>query len=129
MPSRTLPAFTRAEVESHNTSKSCYVTVGQNVYDVTDFLDAHPGGPDLILDYAGKDIGAILKDEDSHTHTETAYEVLEDSLVGFVALEETAEGDKAAKGKVTNGYVTANGGEMPVELDAQGRPIHPLTVM
>ncbi|KAI0163304.1 inositolphosphorylceramide-B C-26 hydroxylase [Pestalotiopsis sp. NC0098] len=90
MPSRTLPTLTQAEIESHNTSKSCYVTVGQNVYDITDFLEGHPGGPELILDWAGKDITEILKDEVSHTHSDSAYEILEESLVGFVVNEKIA---------------------------------------
>lgn len=84
MPSRTLPTFSRAEVESHNTESSCYVTIGTKVYDVTDFVDDHPGGGSLIMDYAGKDIEDILKDSDSHEHSEAAYEVLDDSLVGFL---------------------------------------------
>ncbi|TRX94563.1 hypothetical protein FHL15_004515 [Xylaria flabelliformis] len=87
MPGRTLPTLTLTEVESHNSTKSCYVTVGTKVYDVTDFLDSHPGGADLILDYAGKDVAEILKDEDSHTHSEAAYEVLDESLVAFLVTE------------------------------------------
>lgn len=90
MPSQTLPTLTRAEVESHKTAKSCYVTIGHNVYDVTDFVDSHPGGADLVLEYGGKDISAILKDEDSHAHSESAYEVLDDSLVAFVVTEKLA---------------------------------------
>ncbi len=82
-----LASFTRSQVESHNSRKSCFVTVGANVYDVTDFLDSHPGGDDLILEYAGKDIAAILRDEVSHVHSEAAYEVLTDSLVGTVPSE------------------------------------------
>ncbi|KAK5997149.1 Suppressor of calcium sensitivity 7 [Cladobotryum mycophilum] len=99
MPSRTLPTFTRAEVEAHNSSSSCYVTIGTKVYDVTDFVDDHPGGSGLIVDYAGKDIEDILKDSDSHTHSEAAYEILDESLVGFVINEKTA----IANGKPANG--------------------------
>lgn len=84
MPSRTLPTFTRAEVESHKTASSCYVTLGTKVFDITDFVDDHPGGGDLILEYGGKDVEDILKDSSSHPHSEAAYEVLDDSLVGFV---------------------------------------------
>ncbi|KAI1405584.1 inositolphosphorylceramide-B C-26 hydroxylase [Hypoxylon fuscum] len=87
MPGLTLPTLTQAEVESHNTEKSCYVTIGTNVYDISDFLDSHPGGPELILEYAGKDVTDILKDEDSHTHSEAAYEILEESHVAFLVTE------------------------------------------
>ncbi len=94
--SDSLANFSRSEVESHNSPKSCYVTVGANVYDVTDFLDSHPGGDDLILQYAGQDVAAILQDESSHLHSEAAYEVLNDSLVGFVASERSP-GEKRRK--------------------------------
>ena len=87
MPGRTLPTLLRAEVESHNSKKSCYVTIGTRVYDVTDFLDDHPGGGDLIMKYGGKDVETIMKDEVSHSHSEAAYEVLDDSLVGFMPTE------------------------------------------
>jgi 4-hydroxysphinganine ceramide fatty acyl 2-hydroxylase len=105
MPGRILPTFTLAEVQSHNTKKSCFVTLGENVYDVTDFIDAHPGGGDLVLEYAGKDIKDILEDEASHTHSEAAYEVLEDSHVGFLASTNGKASSAAANG-VANG---ANG--------------------
>jgi 4-hydroxysphinganine ceramide fatty acyl 2-hydroxylase len=84
MPSRLLPTLPRSDIESHNTKKSCYVTVGTKVYDITTFLDDHPGGGDLILEYGGKDVEAIMKDEISHTHSEAAYEILDESLIGFV---------------------------------------------
>ncbi|KOS20418.1 Ceramide very long chain fatty acid hydroxylase SCS7 [Escovopsis weberi] len=98
MPSRTLPTLTRAEVEAHDSASSCYVTIGSKVFDVTDFLDDHPGGPQLILDYAGKDIEDILKDDVSHEHTETAYEILEESLVGFVLGEKKSAAAAAEPG-------------------------------
>jgi 4-hydroxysphinganine ceramide fatty acyl 2-hydroxylase len=97
MPSRTLPTFLQSEIASRKTTKSCYVTMGTKVYDITDFLDSHTGGGDLILEYGGKDITEILKDEVSHTHSEAAYEVLDDSLVGFVATDGVM--DTATKSK------------------------------
>lgn len=85
MPSRTLPTIPITEVQAHNTSKSCYVTIDEKVYDVTSFLDDHPGGGDLILEYGGKDVKEIMKDIPSHLHSESAYEILDDLLVGFTA--------------------------------------------
>lgn len=91
MPARVLPTFTATEVESHNNAKSCYITIGRNVYDVTEFVDDHPGGGDLILDYAGKDVEEIMKDEISHEHTDAAYEILADYHIGFLAPEGTGK--------------------------------------
>lgn len=96
MPGRVLPTFTPAEVESHNSAKSCYITVGRNVYDVTEFVEDHPGGGDLILGYAGKDVAEIMKDEISHEHTEAAYEILTDYHVGFLSSD--ASGKAKASG-------------------------------
>jgi len=92
MPGRTLPTIPTAEVRAHNTEESCYVTIGTKVYDVTDFLEGHPGGPDFILEYAGKDIEAVLRDELSHTHSDSAYEILDESLIGFMATEPVMNG-------------------------------------
>ncbi|KAF9061806.1 FMN-dependent dehydrogenase-domain-containing protein [Rhodocollybia butyracea] len=43
------------EVAQHNTRESCWIIVHGKVYDVTEFLDDHPGGSRIILKYAGKD--------------------------------------------------------------------------
>ncbi|KAJ4170665.1 fatty acid alpha-hydroxylase [Fusarium falciforme] len=129
MPSRTLPTFTRAEVEAHNSKTSCYVSIGNKVYDVTDFADDHPGGADLVLDYAGRDIEAILKDPDSHEHSEAAYDVLDDSLVGFLISEKSANGH--ANGQA-NGNANGNGAAKVANGDAttNGEPyVHPRTGM
>ncbi len=92
MPGRTLPTIPSAEVRAHNDENSCYVTIGTKVYDVTEFLEGHPGGPEFILEYAGKDVEAILKDEISHFHSDSAYEILEENLIGFMATEPILNG-------------------------------------
>merc|ERR1712217_495649 len=43
------------EVAKHATDKDCWVIVGDEVYDVTDFLKDHPGGKKAIMLFAGKD--------------------------------------------------------------------------
>jgi len=46
-----LPTISLAELEQNASSKSCYVTIGSKVYDVTSFISDHPGGGDLILEF------------------------------------------------------------------------------
>lgn len=94
MPGRTLPTLPQADVAAHNTEKSCYVTVGTKVYDITSFLDSHPGGPELILEYAGGDAKEAMEDEISHAHSEAAWEMLDEHLIGFVATEKVMEAVK-----------------------------------
>ncbi|KAI4146800.1 MAG: hypothetical protein LQ340_005803 [Diploschistes diacapsis] len=42
-------------ISKHNKSEDCWVIVHNKVYDVTSFLEKHPGGPHIILQYAGLD--------------------------------------------------------------------------
>ncbi|PLW40559.1 hypothetical protein PCASD_07770 [Puccinia coronata f. sp. avenae] len=43
------------EVENHKDEKSAWVIVEGKVYDVTDFLEDHPGGKKILLKSCGKD--------------------------------------------------------------------------
>ncbi|KAL2178116.1 acyl-CoA dehydrogenase/oxidase [Thermothelomyces heterothallicus CBS 202.75] len=52
VPSKT---FTRAEVAKHNTEDSTWFIIDTVVYDVSDFLDAHPGGEAVLRQVAGTD--------------------------------------------------------------------------
>jgi alkylation response protein AidB-like acyl-CoA dehydrogenase len=47
--------LTRAEVANHNTEDSTWFIIDHKVYDVTDFLDAHPGGEFVLKQVAGQD--------------------------------------------------------------------------
>lgn len=44
-----------ADVAAHNSRSSCWVIVSGKAYDVTEFLEEHPGGPRSILRVAGRD--------------------------------------------------------------------------
>ncbi|KAJ4497502.1 FMN-dependent dehydrogenase-domain-containing protein [Lentinula lateritia] len=46
---------TTEEIAKHNDASSCWIIIKNNVYDVTEFLSVHPGGPSIILKYAGGD--------------------------------------------------------------------------
>lgn len=43
------------EVKRHNKKDDCWVIIHGKAYDVSEFLDEHPGGSGIILKYAGKD--------------------------------------------------------------------------
>lgn len=74
--------FDLSEVERHSSADDCWVVYGRNVYDVTDFLDSHPGGADFILREGGTDIAAVFQDENVHGHSAAAYNVLQEYKVG-----------------------------------------------
>ncbi|KAF7166458.1 hypothetical protein CNMCM5623_000113 [Aspergillus felis] len=43
------------EVSKHKTPDDCWIVVDNKVWDVTDFVEEHPGGSSVILRYAGRD--------------------------------------------------------------------------
>ncbi|KAI9803115.1 MAG: hypothetical protein M1833_001186 [Piccolia ochrophora] len=47
--------LTGDEIQKHSSKEDCWVIIHQRCYDVTNFLDEHPGGSKIILKYAGKD--------------------------------------------------------------------------
>lgn len=120
MPARTLPTISLKEVQTHADIKSCYVTIDNNVYDVTSFLDDHPGGGELILQYGGKDIKHIMKDAISHTHSESAYDILDDSLIGFVANEKTTTTSTRASQSDQDALIPATSVGIEVIADKAG---------
>lgn len=44
-----------SELAQHSSQQSCWVAIHGQVYDVTEFLNSHPGGINSILRWAGKD--------------------------------------------------------------------------
>jgi len=51
--------YTADEVAKHNSLESIWVSYKGNVYDVTEFVQSHPGGPANLLLAAGKDLGIL----------------------------------------------------------------------
>lgn len=49
------------EIAKHNSKESCWVIVKGKAYDVTEYLEKHPGGSQIILQYGGKDATAIYE--------------------------------------------------------------------
>ena len=58
-----LPTITIAELEKHSNAKSCYVSIGSKVYDVTEFLNDHPGGDEIVIEYARAHISPESPDD------------------------------------------------------------------
>lgn len=47
--------LTAEEVARHNKEEDCYIIVKGAVYDVTSWVDSHPGGKSVLLSHAGTD--------------------------------------------------------------------------
>lgn len=51
--------FTLEECAKHNTEKDCWLVIHGKVYDVTEFLDEHPGGYDIVVANTGKSLISV----------------------------------------------------------------------
>lgn len=47
--------FTLTEIATHNTTTSCYTVISDSVYDLTLWVNLHPGGKSKILSICGID--------------------------------------------------------------------------
>ncbi|KAK6588604.1 flavohemo cytochrome b-type NAD(P)H [Cryptosporidium xiaoi] len=52
------------ELRSHASENDCWVAYRGKVYDITKYLEFHPGGKEILLQFAGKDISTAC----SHFH-------------------------------------------------------------
>lgn len=48
------------EVAKHDKIDDCWVVIDGYVYDLTDFISSHPGGPEIIKNNSGKDVTSIF---------------------------------------------------------------------
>jgi Cytochrome b5-like Heme/Steroid binding domain len=58
-PTNNTPKLTAADVATHNTAASCYVSYQKQIYDLTSFIGRHDGGAESILNNCGKDINDL----------------------------------------------------------------------
>uniref|UniRef100_A0A9L0I4E6 Cytochrome b5 n=1 Tax=Equus asinus TaxID=9793 RepID=A0A9L0I4E6_EQUAS len=54
--------YTLEEIKKHNHSKSTWLILHHKVYDLTKFLDEHPGGEEVLREQAGGDATENFED-------------------------------------------------------------------
>lgn len=53
--STPLKSFSLEDVAPHSSEKDCWLVIHGKVYDVTQFLDEHPGGYDIVVSNSGEE--------------------------------------------------------------------------
>ena len=83
--------LTLAEVAAHDREDDCYLIIGNErtggakVYDVTKYLEDHPGGDAVLLELAGKYADDMFEDIG---HSMNARQALKEFLVGTLDATE-----------------------------------------
>jgi cytochrome b involved in lipid metabolism len=86
--------ITMAELEQHTNKDSCWLAIHGKVYDVTKYLDDHPGGNDVLIDASGRD---ATEDFEDVGHSKPAITMMAKYLIGEFAGG-SAHVAKAGKG-------------------------------
>lgn len=73
--------ITLEEVAMHNTPQDCYLEIEGKVYDVTKYINSHPGGNE-ILRGCGKDATDLFVGK---PHSDSAVSILESYYIGDLA--------------------------------------------
>ncbi|RJO59839.1 cytochrome b5 domain-containing protein [Candidatus Parcubacteria bacterium] len=76
----------------HNQANDCWVIIENQVYEVTNYLDQHPGGRDKIIPFCGKDANEAFNTQGGQgEHSDAAWEQLQNLYVGELLADTSAE--------------------------------------
>ncbi len=87
MAATDLQLYSREEVSKHDNASDAWVVVDGRVYDITAFLDSHPGGLGVTEEHLGSDVSAVVRSPDVHEHSSTAFDLLPQYCIGKVERE------------------------------------------
>ena len=102
-----------AEVEKHVAYDDLWLVIAGKVYDVTAFMDDHPGGGEIMLNAAGKD---GTDDFEDVGHSPNAYEQLKKFYIGEYAGGASGRADGGVKKSATGGMTTSGFGALGATL-------------
>ncbi|GJQ84499.1 cytb5 [Trypoxylus dichotomus] len=73
--------YSYAEVKKHNNNQGAWVVIHNEVFDVSTFLNEHPGGEEVLLEQAGKDASEAFEDVG---HSTDARELMQKYKIGDI---------------------------------------------
>ncbi|KAG0489292.1 hypothetical protein HPP92_008103 [Vanilla planifolia] len=73
--------YALSDVSKHNSREDCWLVINGKVYDVTRFMEDHPGGDEVLLAVTGKDASNDFEDVG---HSSTAKAMMEEYYVGEI---------------------------------------------
>ncbi|CDS12559.1 hypothetical protein LRAMOSA04753 [Lichtheimia ramosa] len=94
--------YTYEEIAKHNKREDLWMVIDGKVYDITPFVDEHPGGEEVLIDEGAKDATGPFEDVG---HSPDARELLEKYYLGDV--------DPASVPVQTTSTTTTTSGQAP----------------
>ncbi len=71
--------YTKEEIKKHNNNKSFWLVCNTKVYDITTFINKHPGGSEILLKKTNIDCS-----KDYNFHSKNAKKIWKKYLIGYV---------------------------------------------
>ena len=84
MHAKVLKEYTLADVAQHNSQKDIWIVVKGKVYDVTPYVEEHPGGL-AILKNAG---GDATEGFHGPQHPPRVFDIIDDFLIGKLSTQD-----------------------------------------
>ncbi|XP_075849915.1 cytochrome b5 isoform X3 [Microcebus murinus] len=86
--------YTLEEIQKHNHSKSTWLILHHKVYDLTKFLEEHPGGEEVLREQAGGDATENFEDVG---HSTDARELSKTYIIGELHPDDRAKLSKPSE--------------------------------
>jgi cytochrome b involved in lipid metabolism len=80
-------SYTLEEITRHTSEGDAWLVHSSRVYDVSSFLERHPGGRDILVKNCGKDVTELMDAVDVHKHSKIAHGWLKKYYIGKVREE------------------------------------------
>ncbi|MBP9760317.1 MAG: hypothetical protein KBD24_03015 [Candidatus Pacebacteria bacterium] len=116
-------AWTSDLVAFHKTVSDCWLTIDNNIYDVTEYISFHPGGTQTILDYCGAEATDAFRTKggDGGDHSKSAYTLLGNYHIAALGdpLPEGQRNPLVQAGASGNATATSSSGD--VRATAKGQ--------
>ncbi|TPX72879.1 hypothetical protein SpCBS45565_g00210 [Spizellomyces sp. 'palustris'] len=91
-----------SDISSHNTRDNLWMVIEGKVYDVTKFLDEHPGGEEVMVEQGGQDATEAFEEIG---HSDDARDLLKTMYLGDLKPS-AGKADKAASKVAAGGQAT-----------------------
>ncbi|KAF0764500.1 cytochrome b5-like isoform X2 [Aphis craccivora] len=94
MTEKEVKKYSLAEVAANANATNPWIVIDDCIYDVTEFLNDHPGGEEVLLEQAGKDATEEFEDVG---HSSDAREVMQKYKIGELIEEDKRKNKKPVK--------------------------------
>jgi len=91
---RSIHYYTRFEISCHNTEISAWIVAGEDIYDVTDYVEHHPGGKSSLMKKIG---GTVDCTKDFMFHSKSGQNHWKQYLIGKITKSPSKNGQIVEK--------------------------------